>query len=389
MDLKPLAVFLHDPSADSIQAGLASGEFSIGGVLPFIGAQVTSCDIACATPCLTQEWSIQFAPVDFGTCNDCGLSVAFNIRLRRQSNFDIEDYLHLTSDLGFTYEPDQVPSGPTTAEAIRDYFVLFMNNGAYDDEHDFFGITATASGADTLILSVPCPIQVDIFQSQDSEPLVVTETVAGQTASLTKAQLMKEYPLMIGYVPGQNVDDTFTQCEDICVIHIKGCIPSCVDDDLNLLTTVNAVHLHDVGTKFSYKLFVNSSGAQYPAFIAELNSAVAACNAIPLTAAVGSQVPFATAAAPAVVDLVDAGATAAGDFVGSTKVTGSFSNGVTTIYFTTTAAVPPAAVNVSDILLDLLAAGGVGTFAASGTSAIDVNAPFDTGILTIKIDSIV
>ena len=200
---------------------------------------------------------------------------------------------------------------------------------------------------------------------------------------------MKEYPLMIGYVPGQNVDDTFTQCEDICVIHIKGCIPSCVDDDLNLLTTVNAVHLHDVGTKFSYKLFVNSSGAQYPAFIAELNSAVAACNAIPLTAAVGSQVPFATAAAPAVVDLVDAGATAAGDFVGSTKVTGSFSNGVTTIYFTTTAAVPPAAVNVSDILLDLLAAGGVGTFAASGTSAIDVNAPFDTGILTIKIDSIV
>jgi len=388
MDLKPLAVFLHDPSAASIQAGLEVGEFSIGGVLPFVGAQITSCDIACATPCLTQSWSITFADVDFGTCNDCGLSVAFNIRLRRQSNFDIEDYLHLTSDLGFTYEPDQVPSGVVTAATQSAYFLDFLNNGAYDDEHDFFGITAVAGAAGEIILTVPCPIQVDIFQSQDSEPLAIAETV-GQTASLTRAQLMKEYPLMIGYVPGQNVDDTFTQCEDICVIHISGCIPGCVADAQNLLTTVNAVHLHDVGTKFSYKLFVNSSGAQYPAFIDALNAAVAACNAVPLTAAVGSQVPFATAAAPGLVDLVDAGATAAGDFAGSTTVTGSFSNGVTTIYFTTTAAVPPAAVNVSDILLDLLAAGGAGTFVASGTSAIDVNAPFDTGILTIKIDSIV
>lgn len=382
MDLKPLAVFLHDPSADSIQAGLASGEFSIGGVLPFIGAQVTTCDIACATPCLTQEWSIQFAPVDFGTCNDCGLSVAFNIRLRRQSNFDIEDYLHLTSDLGFTYEPDQVPSGPTSATVIRNYFVEFMNNGAYDDEHDFFGITATASGADTLILSVPCPIQVDVFQSQDSEPLVVTETIAGQTASLTKAQLMKEYPLMIGYVPGQNVDDTFTQCEDICVIHIKGCIPSCVDDDLNLLTTVNAVHLHDVGTKFSYKLFVNSSGAQYPAFIAELNAAVAACNSVPLTAVVGSQVPFVTDVTATSLDLTTIGADAGTEAFGTyTSAKGSITNGTLTVYFDVTG----APVDVGDIVAAINTATGSATPLTNAAGVITLAAPFDTGVVTIKV----
>jgi len=379
MDLKPLAVFLHDPSASSIQDGLEAGEFSIGGVLPFIGAQVTSCDIACATPCLPQEWSITFAPVDFGTCNDCGLSVAFNIRLRRQSNFDIEDYLHLTSDLGFTYEPDQVPSGPTTATAIRDYFVLFMNNGAYDDEHDFFGITATASGADTMILTVPCPIQVDVFQSQDSEPLVVAETVTGQTASLTKAQLMKEYPLMIGYVPGQNVDDTFTQCEDICVIHISGCIPGCVADAQNLLTTVNAVHLHDVGTKFAYKLFVNSSAPGYADFIDELNTAVGVCS---LDAIVGSQVPFVTDVAAASLDLTTIGADAGTEDFGTyTSAKGSITNGTLTVYFDVTG----APVNVSDIVGAINTATGSATPLTHAAGVITLAAPFDTGVVTIKV----
>jgi hypothetical protein len=378
MDLKPLAVFLHDPSADSIQDGLETGEFSIGGVLPFIGAQVTACDIACATPCLTQSWSITFADVDFGTCNDCGLSVAFNIRLRRQSNFDIEDYLHLTSDLGFTYEPDQVPSGVVTAATQSAYFLDFLNNGAYDDEHDFFGITAVAGAAGEIILTVPCPIQVDIFQSQDSEPLAIVETV-GQTASLTKAQLMKEYPLMIGYVPGQNVDDTFTQCEDICVIHISGCIPGCVADAQNLLTTNNAVHLHDVGTKFSYKLFVNSSGPGYADFIDELNAAVGVCS---LDAIVGSQVPFVTDVAAASLDLTTIGADAGTEAFGTyTSAKGSITNGTLTVYFDVTG----APVNVSDIVGAINTATGSATPLTHAAGVITLAAPFDTGVVTIKV----
>lgn len=378
MDLKPLAVFLHDPSASSIQDGLEAGEFSIGGVLPFIGAQVTACDIACATPCLTQSWSITFADVDFGTCNDCGLSVAFNIRLRRQSNFDIEDYLHLTSDLGFTYEPDQVPSGVVTAATQSAYFLDFLNNGAYDDEHDFFGITAVAGAAGEIILTVPCPIQVDIFQSQDSEPLAIAETV-GQTASLTKAQLMKEYPLMIGYVPGQNVDDTFTQCEDICVIHISGCIPGCVADAQNLLTTNNAVHLHDVGTKFSYKLFVNSSGPGYGDFIAALSTATGAT--CPATSAYGSQLPAAQDLTGALLDLADAGADATGEFSNCTSATGTISNGVVTLYWS----VPTPAgtyVNVSDILAAINAV-LAGTAVASGATGLDTSGGIFNGTSTI------
>jgi len=386
MDLKPLAVFLHDPSAASIQAGLEIGEFSIGGVLPFVGAQVTSCDIACATPCLTQSWSITFADVIFGDCNDCGLSVAFNIRLRRQSNFDIEDYLHLTSDLGFTYEPDQVPSGTVTAATQSAYFLDFLNNGAYDDEHDFFGITAVAGAAGEIILTVPCPIQVDIFQSQDSEPLAIAETV-GQTASLTRAQLMKEYPLMIGYVPGQNVDDTFTQCEDICVIHISGCIPGCVADAQNLLTTVNAVHLHDVGTKFSYKLFVNSSGAQYPAFITALNAAVAACNAVPLTATFGSQVPATQDDTTLDLTLVRAEDDGGGifQFTGSTSATGTLSNGIVSVYFDVTAA--GTDLLVSEVVTAINTAFGGTPLAQVGTTAaVTLNAPFATTNTILKIE---
>jgi hypothetical protein len=277
MDLKPTAVFLHDPRDTDVVAGLETNEFSIAGILPYVGTHLTTCDITCATPCTEQTYTIVFADVVFGDCNACGMQVGFNIRLRRQSNFDIEDYLHLTSSIELAYEPDPAPSGTVTAQTIRDYFLDQINNGAYDDEHDWFGITGVALTTTGITFTVPCPIKVDIFQSKGSEPIVITETAAGTDASLSKAQLMKEYPLVIGYVPGQAPDDTFTNCEDICVIEMKGCIPGCVADAQNLLTTSNAVHLHDVGTKFHYKLFVNSSAPQYLAFITALNATAAAC----------------------------------------------------------------------------------------------------------------
>jgi hypothetical protein len=388
MDLKPLAVFLHNPSASSIQAGLEADEYSIGGVLPFFSTQVTSCDIACATPCLPQQWSIQFDDVDFGTCNDCGLSVAFVMKLRRQSNFDIEDYLHLTSDIELVYEPDDVPSGLVTAQTIRDYFLNFLDGSAvYDDEHDFFGVTAVASGTDTLILTVPCPVQLDIFKAQDAVGFVITAGVVqiletpGQTASLTQPQLLKEYPLMIGYVPGQAPDDTFTQCEDICLIEIKGCIPTCVSDANNLLTTVNAVHLHEVGTKFHYKLFVNSSGPGYTAFITALNAAVAAC---PATPTFGSQIAAVQDPAGATLDLTAIGAdgsTATGEFTGYTSAEGTISDGEVTVYFSVTGApVTADAINTA-----INTAIGSANLQANGVITL-VGVPFNGDATIIKVD---
>jgi hypothetical protein len=348
MDMRPTGVFLHDPSAASIVASpIEAGEFSIGGVLPLIGSQVTSCEITCAQPCLPQVYTLTFTDVDFGSCNECGLSVAWFMKLRRQANFDIEDYLHLTSTLELGYEPVQVPSGQVLSTVFRDFFFDLLNNAQYDDEHDWFGITAvkgTDSGGafpattSELIITVPCPLQMDIFQSNESQPITVVETTAGQTATYTREQMLKSFPLIIGYVPGQDVDSTFTGCEDVCIITLKGCIDHCVSDAQNLLTTQNAVHLHTAGTKFWYQLVVNSAALGYADFITALNAAVAACNAIPLAPIQGSQVPFTqvigTGGAVA-LDLAPFVTSGAFDLTAG-PITGTITNGVTTVYFNLT-----------------------------------------------------
>jgi hypothetical protein len=388
MDLRPTAVFLHNPKQSSIVAGVGTDEFVIDGVLPFISTQVTSCDIACATACLPQQWTIVFEDVDFGDCNDCGKQVSFLIRLRRQANFDIEDYLHLTSSLQYTYEPEVLPATqPVTAADLAQYFLdEFNGNALYDDEHDNFGITAelatTTVADDTLVLNVPCPVQVDVFRAHASEPITVTETDAGATASLTRDQLLKEYPLMIGYVPGQAPDDTFTYCEDICLIELKGCITACISDDTqNLLTTYNAVHLHAVGTKFHYKLFVNSSAPGYAAFIEELNLRVASCS---VDVTFGSQVAAVQDPAGATLDLTAIGAdggTATGEFTGFTAAEGTISDGEVTVYFSVTGApVTADAINTA-----INTAIGISNTQANGVITL-VGVPFNGDATIIKVE---
>jgi hypothetical protein len=186
---------------------------------------------------------------------------------------------------------------------------------------------------------------------------------------LTRDQLLKEYPLMIGYVPGQAPDDTFTYCEDICLIELKGCITACISDDTqNLLTTYNAVHLHSVGTKFHYKLFVNSSSPGYAAFIEELNLRVASCS---LPATFGSSVPASQA-----VDLVDmqlAGADTAGNFTGCTSADGIITNGVIELYWS----VPTPAGSVLNVT-DIIAA--INSVIASSTAATGNAWEIDTSV---------
>ena len=338
MDLGPQKVFLKDPSAASITSGLEANEYIIDGVLPYNSTTVTATEILCAQPCDAQTYTVTFAAVDFGDCNDCGKSVALVITLRRFANFDIQDYLHLTSRIVVSYEPDQLPTGTVTAADIADWFADEINSQPYDDEHDYFGISASAA-AGVLTLTVNCPNKVDIFNDESTKSLlstelpVIAETDAGADAVLTKDQLQKEFPLMIGYVPGQGPDVTFTGCQDICVIKIQGCISACADP--SLLTTQNAVHLHDVATKFQFELFVNSSAPGYADFIAALNAALPAGKAVTLqyANAVGS-VSVASGAGDTTLDLEAAGLTnATGVFVETGALKGSISNGSITVAF--------------------------------------------------------
>lgn len=381
MDLRPTAVFLHNPSAATLVEN-DGGDWTIDGVLPFFPDDITACTISCATACQPQQWSIVFTDVDFGDCNDCGRNVSFLIRLRRQANFDIEDYLHLTTSLQYTYEPEVLPSGAVTAATLSAYFLDYFNgNAVYDDEHDNFGITAslatTTVADDTLVLTVPCPVQADVFQAHGSEALTITETVQGVTATLTRDQLLKEYPLMIGYVPGQAPDDTFTYCEDICVIDVTGCINSCTTNE-ELITTYNSVHLHTVGTKFSYKLFVNSAAPGYVEFLAALTGTIGACGAVRIE--FGSSVP--SAQANGIIPMEEAGADATGEFVGCTSANGTVSNGTLTVYWS----VPTPAgtyLNVSDIITAINAS-LAGTAAATATaSEIDLSAGSFSGTHSI------
>ena len=338
MDVGPQKVFLKDPSAASITSGLEANEYIIDGVLPYNSTTVTATEILCAQPCDAQTYTVTFAAVDFGDCNDCGKSVALVITLRRFANFDIQDYLHLTSRIVVSYEPDQLPTGTVTAADIADWFADEINSQPYDDEHDYFGISASAA-AGVLTLTVNCPNKVDIFNDESTKSLlstelpVIAETDAGADAVLTKDQLQKEFPLMIGYVPGQGPDVTFTGCQDICVIKIQGCISACADP--SLLTTQNAVHLHDVATKFQFELFVNSSAPGYADFIAALNAALPAGKAVTLqyANAVGS-VSVASGAGDTTLDLEAAGLTnATGVFVETGALKGSISNGSITVAF--------------------------------------------------------
>jgi hypothetical protein len=260
--------------------------------------------------------------------------------LRRQPNFDIQDYLHLTSRLVMSYEPDSVPSGDVTAQEFVDYFLNEFDNGAYDDEHDFFGAVATDATGGVLEITFPCNNKVDLYPEEGSElkPADFVETVEGLDAILQKDQLQKEFPLIIGYIPGQGPDITFTGCQDICVIVLTGCIPDCPAPNMDLLTTSNATHLHTAGTKFKYELFVNSSAPGYAAFIADLNVAIAPC-VVPLTVAntqfaATVPVPLAADAPFDLATLISAGDTF------TAPISGTISNGAITLAFGPVATVP-------------------------------------------------
>jgi len=346
MDLGATHLWVKHPDANKITPGLEAGEWVLENRLNYFTEFITETTITCAAPCEEQVYTISFADVDFGDCNECGKKVAFVLILRRQANFDIQDYLHMTSRLPVTYGPSKIPSGVVTGAEFATWFEDYLSNEAYDDEHDFFGITAVASGSD-LIITVPCPNKLDIYPDEYSEldPTQIVETTPGTDAILTKDQMQKLYPLMIGYIHGQRPDETFTGCEDVCVIDIRGCIPECVEPDKDLLTTQNAVHLHTTGTKFWYQIIVDSSAPGYADFIAALNASLPPAAQIPLVVANTSLVDNepVVAGSDTALDLTGA-TTDAGGVVSDTfadgPISGSITNGNVTLQFSGIADVP-------------------------------------------------
>jgi hypothetical protein len=390
MDLGATKVFIHDPKGnnETVKVGLgqslvpATQEWSILDQLPFFTNHVTDCQVVCASPCEEQVIDITFPTVSFGDCNECGKTVAFVMILQREPNFDISDYLHLTSRVVMSYEPDNVPSGDVTGAALATWFENEFNNGAYDDEHDWFGATAVAN-ADVLTITVPCPNKLDIYPEEGSEltkaAIVVTDP--GAYAVLQKDQLQKEFPLIIGYIPGQGPDDTFTGCEDICIITVKGCIPHCPPTNEELLTTSNATHLHTAGTMFHYELFVNSSAAGYAAFVADLEAATG-CT-IPLQVA---NTQFAAsvddvAAANTPIDL--SSITSGTVNFDEAPVSGSISNGIVTIQF--------SGINtIAELVTAIDGAVGAGAAGDGGAGVLNIlqagNFNNEGGVYTITID---
>lgn len=336
MDLGATKLWIANPTAEMIQPGLeaAKGEIAISDRLNFFSDHVTEVEINCAKQCEEQVYTITFADVDFGDCNECGKTVGFTMIVRRKPDFDIDDYLHVTTRLSVSYEPNAVPSGVVTAATFATWFADFFDNGAYDDEHDFFGVTAVASGAD-LILTVPCPTKLDIYPEEGGEliPAQIVETTPGEEAYLTKAQMQKLFPLGIGYVMGQGPDETFTGCQDVCIIDIRGCIPTCVEHDKDLLHTENAVHLHEVGTKFWYQIIVDSSAEEYSDFVTALNAVLPPTIQIPFDVA-NTSLSLAEAVvggSNTVLDLATLATVTADTF--DSPISGSISNGAITLEF--------------------------------------------------------
>lgn len=283
MQGNPKDIYIKNPSAATVSVLTIDTlpEVNIDNQIQILQNSATACTVQCASPCVQQIWTITFKNVEFGTCNDCGKSVGFGVRLQRNPNFDNQTYLEYAVRRIFVYQGQQ--SGTVTAATLATYFEEYIENlNNQPDQHDLFGITAVANGND-LVITLPCTGLVtyefeNIYQLEDNN-LLDTElpdfvlTQQGQDAFLSKEKMLKEVPLMAGHVFGEAPKDYFTWCETSCVIMITGCISACD----SAFEYQNSNHLHSAATPFQLKLIVNSAAPGYGAFIAALNAAITPC----------------------------------------------------------------------------------------------------------------
>ena len=340
--------FLHAPSAASIKTNPNyPGEFSIvtsdSEILVQGEGNISSCDLVCAQPCISQQFTITFVDADYGDCNSCGIAVGFLLSRSRDSLFDIADDLHLMQRIPYIY-PEPSGGGVVTAATIASHFVDRFNNNTDSDQHDNFGITASSVGG-VLTLIVPCPYRLSAIYNLENNggylPTIVN-TVAGQEAFLTSEQLKRLFPKDINKIAGQWLDTAnFSDCESVCILSLNGCYDPCASINMDRSHTV---HMGTAGLKVAYDIFVNSNAPGYAAFITALAAALPT-NCSALIPEYGSSTAFATGTAvqwAAGVNITTVG------FTYSATSSFQISNGVVTLTVTAASAAALAAALVAD-----------------------------------------
>lgn len=288
MQSNPQKLWIANPSAASLEIGAApdfTGEIRIDNQMSILAASVTLCDIECAAPCVEDVWTVTFEDVDFGTCNDCGKSVGIKVILERHSDFDNQTYLDYIMQKLYLYDGDKtgVVTGATIASNILAQINALANQS---DQHDqFFVSAAIGTNPEDLVLTYPCSGLVsyllegiflpDNHNLPTTEQPTVVHTTEGQDAVLSREQLLRDFPYEGGHVFGEAPRESFTWCQTICVIRLRGCIDACS----NFFDNQNSGHLHTGATPFDLYLYVNSAAPGFGAFIAALNTNIASCQA--------------------------------------------------------------------------------------------------------------
>lgn len=276
-------LFLSGVSADSIVAsGLAATEYYIkdaGGVrIYFQRTHMSRCSRICRFPGVEQVWKVQFlAPGLANECDDCsGYKAGLRIRLVRVTNptFDHETYLDSFST--FVYEFEDATSTTTAANVATDFIAWANADDSHSGPRPFEVVTdpSDGTGATVLITSKHPDIQFKVSNVRYYPKNVITLDTEHQSSILGASTVARKFPLGIGFIPGQNPDESWQGCKNPCVIIVKGCLPGgCSDADM-VYNSHNAVPLHAVNTPFDLELWVNADDAGYAAFVTALNTAL-------------------------------------------------------------------------------------------------------------------
>jgi len=285
MQSNPQKIWIPNPSAALVEAGLNPGEVRIVDQMSILDLSVTACNITCASPCTEEVWTIEFPDVDFGTCNDCGKTVGFQLQLLRNPDFDNQTYFEYAMKKVYVYQ--DLAAGTVTGTTLATYFEDYINElYNQNDQHDQFHISVTRVG-DTLTITLPCSGLVTyrlqgIFQIQDnnllsSEQPIFTLVTPGVDAVLSRERLLQQFPQEVGHVFGEAPRDQFMWCQTVCVIYLRGCIDACSD----WYDNQNSGFLHTGATRFDLYLYVNSAAPGFAAFIGQLNLLISACGSGP------------------------------------------------------------------------------------------------------------
>lgn len=293
MNLTGQTYFLKNPTAASVVAGLDPGEINIltetGTIKIFGQANMTACDLICATPCVPGTWTVTIPDVAFGTCNPCPIKVGFQPTFVRPELYDAANYLDLVTRESIYY-PNSLSVGNVTGTTIAAWFVQTLNYQSAMYAHDHYHVVATAVG-NVLTLTFPCPLVVAIYDKSVGTALTLVETVSSISAKYTADQMHQTFSYMTETVPGAGLDISyFCTCESVCVLDLKGCYTGCSTTDLfkdNFIPLIGDA----AGHRVDYVLFIDSNAPGYAAFIAAIKAALTtACAALqPLQ---GNSAPF-------------------------------------------------------------------------------------------------